>query len=199
MQLDSKSRIISSNTFDFHEAPIEGVYICTRKPHNDPRGSFTRMYCLAEFLSVSPNSSIAHVNHSSTSAKGTIRGIHFQHPPQDEVKCVSCLVGKVFDVVVDIRSDSPTFLRWFGIELSSNNDLGVIVPNGVAHGYQTLEDNTSILYFVNKPYCKNAEDGINPFDPIVNIMWPAQCTGLSERDKNRPFIDKLDFRGIELS
>lgn len=182
--------------FDFRKTPIEGVYTYGRKPKFDDRGSFTRMYSAEEVEALANGFSIAQVNHSCSHAKGTIRGLHFQHPPHDEIKVVSCLAGEIFDVIVDIRANSSTFLQWYGIELTSANHLSVIIPRGVAHGYQTLSDNASIIYFVDKAYSKKSEDGLNPLDETIGVQWPLPCTSISERDRGRAFIHPKMFRGI---
>lgn len=140
---------------------------------------------------------IVQINHTLTIRKGTVRGMHFQYPPHAEAKIVSCLSGKIFDVVLDIRRKSETFLHWHGEELSGENRQSLYIPEGFAHGFQALSDNCELLYLHTAPYTKNAEGAFNTIDPRLAIRWPLPITEMSERDKNHPFID-VDFLGITI-
>ena len=130
---------------NFTETPLKGSYIITINPIGDSRGWFARTYCKNEFLNIGHNKEWVQINHSFTSLKGTIRGLHFQQKPFTEIKLLRCIPGSVFDVIVDLRKDSPTFLKWFGIELSAENKKMLYIPEGFAHGFQTLENNTELI------------------------------------------------------
>lgn len=137
------------------------------------------------------------MNHSFTRAAGSIRGMHFQYPPHTEVKLVRCIAGAVLDVIVDLRKDSPTFLQWFGCELSAENKKLIYIPDGFAHGFQTLTDNAELLYQHSTIYQPGAEGGLRYNDERLKIDWPLESTVISERDKNHPLIDG-GFAGIAL-
>src|SRR5690606_8404515 len=127
--------------------------------------------------------------------RGTIRGLHFQYAPHAETKIVSCLQGSIYDVAVDLRAGSQTFLQWYGLILSAERQNSLVIPPGFAHGFQTLEDNTQILYLVSAPYSAADEDGLNPLDPTIGIEWPLPPSEISPRDQQRSFLDKNHFRG----
>ena len=164
--------------------PIEGVKIISSEPFKDERGFFNRIFCQKELEGIRPNIIITQINHSMTKTKGAIRGMHFQHPPHAEMKIVRCIKGSIFDVAIDLRRDSLTFLQWYGEVLSVKNMKALVVPEGCAHGFQSLEDNIEIVYMTTTPYCKKAEDGIRYNDQKINIQWPLPATVLSEKDKN---------------
>jgi dTDP-4-dehydrorhamnose 3,5-epimerase len=131
-------------------------------------------------------------NFSLSREVGTIRGMHYQHPPNDECKLVRCTQGALFDVVVDLRKDSPTYLAWFGQELTADNHLSMWVPRGCAHGFQTLLPNTEIAYFVTAPYSKKLEDGVRWDDPAIGIKWPLPVSRISERDAEFSLLGNRD-------
>jgi dTDP-4-dehydrorhamnose 3,5-epimerase len=135
------------------------------------------------------------MNHSYTTKKGTVRGMHYQLPPYREIKMVRCVRGKVFDVIIDIRRSSDTFRQWFGVELSPAAMNMLYIPEGFAHGFQTLADDSELLYHHSEFYTPNAEGGIRFDDPSVNIKWPLEVTSVSERDLNHPLLTK-EFKGI---
>jgi dTDP-4-dehydrorhamnose 3,5-epimerase len=168
---------------------LSGVYIVKPNPIVDNRGFFVRTYCKQEFLSIGFDKNFVQFNHSFNLSKGTIRGLHFQKPPYAEKKYVRCVNGSIFDVVVDIRKDSPTYLQYFNVELSFFNMLGLIIPEGCAHGFQVLEDNTSIIYHHSEFYHPNSEKGLRYDDPVLSIHWPLEVKHISDRDKNFAFID----------
>jgi len=180
----------------FTPAPLAGAFIIDLQPFSDERGWFARYYCKNEF-----QSAIGHVkewvqfNHSVSYTKGTIRGMHFQVPPFREIKMVRCISGAVYDVIVDIRRDSPTFLQWTGVELSAENGRMLYIPEGFAHGFQTLSDNSALLYHHTEFYTPGAESGLRFDDPAVGISWPLPQTVMSARDIAHPLIDK-NFKGI---
>ena len=123
-----------------------------------------------------------------TKQKGTIRGMHFQNPPHAEMKIVRCVKGSIFDVAVDLRKDSPTLLRWHGEILSADNMKALVIPEGCAHGFQSLEDDVELVYISTSPYCKEAEGGIRFDDPKVQIQWPLPVTVISEKDRYLKYI-----------
>jgi len=139
---------------------------------------------------------IVNVNHSKTEVVGTIRGMHFQYQPASEVKIVKCIKGSIFDVVVDIRNNSPTFLKYYGVELSDSNSKMLYIPEGFAHGFQSLSENTEIIYFVTNFYSTELESSLNPFDKKIDIKWPLKCSNISDKDKSAKMIDN-EFVGIE--
>lgn len=176
---------------------IEGVKVITPEPFCDVRGAFSRIFCQKEMSVIKENLVIAQVNHSFTNKKGSIRGLHFQYPPHAEIKIVRCTRGKIFDVAVDLRKNSKTFLKWHAEVLSAENQKMLVVPEGFAHGFQTLEDNCEIIYFNTMFYCKDAESALKFDDPKINIQWPAEITVVSEKDAAHPYIDE-NFCGINI-
>lgn len=184
--------------FEFHPTPLAGVWRVARKPIRDARGFFARLYCAEEFRAIGLDLPIAQINHSHSRQAGTVRGLHFQHPPHHETKIVSCPVGAIFDVAVDLRRGSPTFLQWYGAELSAANQQSLVIPPGFAHGFQTLSTDAETIYFVTAPYSGAAEDGVHPFDPAVGIVWPVPPTEVSERDAKRAMLDRGSYGGVDL-
>lgn len=181
--------------FKLLPTPLAGLTIIERKPIEDTRGFFCRFYCDEEFREAGLRKPIVQINHSVTLKKGAVRGLHFQYPPYAEVKIVSCLRGEIFDVAVDIRRDSSTFLHWFGASLSAENKRTLFIPEGFAHGYQALTEGTEILYLVTSHYTPEKEDALNVQDPTIGIQWPLAITELSKRDKSIPYINK-DYNGL---
>ena len=173
---------------------FEGLFIIEPNIFEDNRGSFSRIFCENELSSVL-DFNIKQINHSVTSKSGTIRGLHFQYEPNSEIKMIKCVKGSVFDVVVDIRRNSETFLKVFSIELSEFNNKIIFIPKGFAHGFQALEDNTELIYLHSSLYKPSNEGALNPVDRILDITWPEDISNISEKDRNHPFItDK--FKGI---
>jgi dTDP-4-dehydrorhamnose 3,5-epimerase len=187
--------IDQNNRFDFHPTPLKGLLVVQRKPFDDQRGFFCRFFCAQEFQTVGWEKPIAQINHTCTVKKGAVRGLHFQYPPYSEIKIVSCLRGEVYDVVVDIRRGSPTFLLWHGEILSAANQRSLLIPEGFAHGFQTLTDNCELLYLHSEAFHPQAEGALHVADPRIGIVWPIAVTELSERDRSHPFII-LDFKGL---
>ena len=196
MKNDRLKSSAATNRFRFETTPIGGLVIAHESPKVDERGEFTRVYCATDFLCADLEEPICQINHSLSLKRGTIRGLHFQHHPYTEDKVVSCVAGEIFDVAVDLRRDSPTFLRWFGITLSAKNNTSLIIPAGFAHGFQALEDHSEVLYFVTAPFHAQSENGLNPMDPMLEIKWPLSCTCISQRDRERPFVDSTSFVGL---
>jgi dTDP-4-dehydrorhamnose 3,5-epimerase len=172
----------------FKKTKIKGLYIIEPELKSDERGYFARIFCKKEFKKIGFDFKIVQVNRSLTKKRGTIRGLHFQKPPKSEDKIVVCLKGKIFDVALDLRKNSPTFGKWVGVELSEENKKMFLIPKGFAHGFQTLTDNCEILYFVSEFYSPKYESGIRWDDPFFNIKWPIKNPILSEKDKNWPLF-----------
>jgi dTDP-4-dehydrorhamnose 3,5-epimerase len=175
---------------------ILGLYVAEPTPFEDQRGFFARTFCKNEFKSIGFDKEFVQFNHSFNKLKGTLRGLHFQRPPYAETKYVRCVEGRIYDVAVDIRKESPTYLQFVGIELSAENMLGLLIPEGFAHGFQTLVDNTSVIYHSTNYYTPNSEAGLNYNDPLIKIDWKLPPINISEKDKNQPIIDDK-FLAIE--
>jgi len=156
----------------FTETKLKGAYLIDIEPHGDERGFFARAYCQQEFMAHGLNSNWAQFNISLNKKRGTLRGMHYQSEPYGEIKLVRCTLGKVFDVIVDLRTESQTFTQWFGIELTAENHTILYVPKGFAHGYQTLEDNTEVFYQVSEFYHPECACGVRWNDPVFSIKWP---------------------------
>ena len=154
----------------------------------DARGAFARLYCAEELAPLHLPGPPVQINLSLTKTVGAVRGLHFQRPPKAEAKIIRCLRGRVFDVAVDIRKDSPTFLKWHGVELSAANRLAYCLPPGFAHGFQVLEPDSELLYLHTEFYSPEQEGGLRHDDPALGIAWPLQVTDLSARDTAFPII-----------
>lgn len=183
--------------FHITDLPLPGLKLIERQKLGDSRGFFSRLFCAEELASAGWIKPIAQINHTYTAKRGTVRGLHFQYPPHAEMKLVMCLRGEVWDVVVDIRAGSPTFLHWHAEHLSAENDYALLIPEGFAHGFQALTDHVELLYFHTAPYVPEAEGGINPQDTSLSIPWPLSITEISERDLGLPEISP-DFEGLHL-
>lgn len=167
---------------------IPGAAVVTFTPHGDDRGEFCRIFCLNELKEILENRRVIQINRSVTRLSGTVRGMHFQNPPCAEMKFFQCTRGRVFDVVVDIRKDSPSFLSWVGIELSPDIRKMVVIPEGCAHGFQAMTDDVEVLYFTTAFYAPDCEEGIRFDDPKIGIRWPLPVRGVSERDMQHPLL-----------
>lgn len=176
---------------------IDGVFVIENEPFIDSRGAFTRLFCEKEFSSILGPRHIVQINHSITRTIGSIRGLHYQIPPFAEMKMIRCIKGKVYDIVLDIRNGSPTFLQWHAEELSLENAKVIVIPEGCAHGFQVLEENSELLYLHTALYEKSAEGAVRFDDPHLKINWPLPFTEISARDKSHPLINKL-FTGIKI-
>ena len=181
----------------FKKTKLEGLVIIEPEIFEDNRGNFYRVYCEHELKEIGYNKCIVQINQSLNKKKGTIRGMHFQYPPKAEIKFVKCLMGSVFDIAIDLRKNSPTFLQWHSEILSANNKKIMYIPEGFAHGFQTLEDNSEILYLHSEFYSSELESGIRYNDPKINIKWPLELTEISIRDKNHKLLDD-NFVGIKI-
>ena len=171
-----------SSRFDLVPLPLDGVTLIKRKPMTDERGFFERLYCEHELREAGLVRPIVQVNHTLTRKKATVRGMHFQQPPHAETKVISCLRGEAFDVALDLRPGSATFLRWHAEVLSGENHHALVIPEGFAHGFQTLTENCEMLYFHTEPFSPEAEDGIHPRDETIAIDWPEAIAEISDRD-----------------
>jgi dTDP-4-dehydrorhamnose 3,5-epimerase len=158
---------------------------------------FARAFCKKEFESINHNKEFVQINHSLTLKKGTIRGLHYQKPPHSETKLIRCISGSVFDVVVDLRKNSPTRLKWIGVELSKSELKMIYIPDGCAHGFQTLEDNSELLYHHTEYYTPEAEASIRFDNKAININWPLEVADISDKDNNSIVID--EFFGVEVN
>lgn len=183
--------------FDIQNTRIQGVKLITRNPVGDNRGWLERVFCSEELSAAGWVKPIAQINRTSTTKHGTVRGMHFQKPPFAEMKIVSCLHGKILDVALDLRTGSPTFLQHFSAELSEDNHVSMLLPEGVAHGFQALSNNVEMLYLHSALYAPNAEDSLHPEDPMIGIHWPLPLSVISDSDKGKDFISR-EYRGLPL-
>ena len=181
--------------FKFSDTKISKLLVGKRSKFENNVGTFERLYCKNEFKNIGFLSEVVQINKNFTYHAGTLRGLHFQFPPFAEEKIITCLKGSVYDVALDIRKDSPTFLHWHGEVLSESNNKCVFIPKGFAHGFLTLEDNCEILYFHSEFYSQENEGGILYNDPRINIKWPNKVKYLSDRDKKHLFLEQ-SFKGI---
>lgn len=172
----------------FTETILKGAFIIEVKRLEDERGFFGRAWCKKEMDDHGLNANAVQANVSYNKVKGTLRGMHFQVAPYSETKMVRCTSGAIYDVIIDIRPESPTFKKWFGIELTEENFKMLYVPEGFAHGFITLKDHSSVHYMVTEYYTPGAEGGLRYNDPSFNIEWPMQPVIVSEKDKNHPLF-----------
>ena len=156
----------------------------------DSRGKFTRLFGEDEIALAGRPMKAVHVNSSTSSQAGTLRGLHFQYPPFAEAKLVTCVSGSVWDVGVDLRPDSPTKFQWFGLELTPGNGLGLLIPEGFGHGFITLEPNTTLVYVVSQRYAPQSESGVRFDDPAINVEWPIKPMVLSDKDVAWPPLNE---------
>jgi dTDP-4-dehydrorhamnose 3,5-epimerase len=170
----------------FHEVAVEGAYVIDIEPRGDDRGFFARTFCRKEFEALNLNPHLAQANIAFTKARGTVRGLHYQLGPHAEAKLVRCTAGALYDLIVDLRPHSPTYKKWIGVELSSSNYRMLFVPQGCAHGYQTLVDESEISYNASEFYSPEAERGVRFNDPAFNFNWPLQVTSISDKDRSWP-------------
>ncbi len=177
--------------------PIEGVCIAQTQRFQDERGWFYRGFCDRDLASLLKEQTIRQVNISRTETVGAIRGLHFQYPPHAEMKLVRCLKGRVWDVALDLRQGSETFLRGYGTELSADNAHMMVIPPGCAHGFQVLASGSELLYLHTAAYEPKSEGGVRYNDPGIDISWPLKVTNISRRDANHPLLSE-NFQGIIL-
>ena len=179
----------------FTEFPLKGAYVVEPEPFEDQRGMFSRIFCENEFKEIYHSKKLVQINHSLTNRTGTVRGMHYQSQPMTEIKMVKCLGGSVYDVIIDLRKGSDTFMKWHGETLSSENRRMIYIPEGFAHGFQTLEPNCELLYFHTECYSSDYEEAVRFDDPRIGIKWPLNATEISEKDKNHPLLAG-NFEGI---
>lgn len=170
------------------ETRLKGLYMVKPSLKSDERGWFARVYDQNLFGKIGFPDAFVQVNHSYSEKKGTIRGMHFQRHPHAEMKMVKCISGRIWDVVVDLRPGSATYLQHFGVELSEENKLMILIPPGFAHGFQTLENGCELLYFHSEYYHPESEAGIRYNDPALQIHWPIELSVISERDQLHPLL-----------
>lgn len=180
------------------KTPFEGLYVVDTDAFVDHRGAFARWFCEGELAEIIGDRHIKNVNFSRTVKKGSIRGMHFQKPPHAEMKLIRCIRGKILDVVVDIRKDSPTFLQHYSVELSAENMKLFVIPEGFAHGFQSLEDNSEIMYLVTEFYSPESEAGLRFNDTSLGIKWSLEVADISAKDAVHPLIND-EFKGFDVS
>lgn len=186
----------SASRFTCTPLALAGVVAVERQSIGDRRGSFSRVFCEEDLAAAGWTWPVAQINHTHTAFAGTVRGMHYQRMPHAEAKLVTCLRGRVWDVVVDLRAGSPTFLHWCAQELSADNLTAMLVPPGCAHGFQTLTAGVDLLYLHTAAYAPHAEGGLRPTDPALAITWPLPIGEISARDAAHPLLSK-DFAGFD--
>lgn len=172
----------------FIETDLKDVYVIEPDILYDERGRFARTYCKMEFAKINFKKEFVQMNFSFNNKKGTFRGMHYQTAPYEETKLIRCVSGKVFDIAVDLRKNSPTYLQWFGTELSGENSKLVLIPEGVAHGFLTLEDNSELIYHHTNYYYPSAERGVRYDDKSISIKLPGEVLIISDKDKSYKLI-----------
>lgn len=173
----------------FNKTKLDGSFVIDLDKREDERGFFARLFCINEFDQNQADRNIVQVNNSLSRDKGTLRGIHYQLSPKSETKIVRCIKGSLWDVIVDLRPDSPTFLQWFGETLSAENRRMMFVPKGFGHGFITLEPDTEAIYFVTEFYSPEHERGLRWDDPKIGIEWPFEPVIISEKDRQHKDFD----------
>lgn len=181
--------------FSVTDTPLAGLKVVQRQILGDARGYLSRLFCAEELQTAGWHGPVAQINHTFTQHVGTVRGMHYQKTPHAEMKLVSCLRGSVWDVAVDLRPDSPTYLQWHAQQLSSDNHCALLIPQGFAHGFQTLGSDVEMLYCHSAPYVPMADAGLNPLDPRLAIAWPLPVIGLSAKDCGHAMMGP-DFEGV---
>lgn len=177
--------------FTIHSTSLTGLLVVERQRIGDDRGWFSRFFCSEELCIFGKGRSISQINHTLTRIPGTVRGMHFQRKPHGERKLVSCLRGEVLDVAVDLRADSPSFGSWHGELLSEENGRSLLIPQGFAHGFQTLRADCELLYLHDVPYAPTFEGGVNALDPALAISWPLPVSLMSSRDRALPHLSQI--------
>lgn len=186
-----------NTSFCITDICLEGLKLIQRKRVADNRGYLERLFCSEEMSALISGKRIVQINHSLTIKRGAVRGLHFQYPPHAETKIVTCLRGEVFDVAVDVRHGSPTFMHWHSEILSAENGRSLLIPEGCAHGFQALTPDCELIYLHTAAYHPEAEGALNVEDPKLGISWPLQVEDISERDRSHPFVS-TEYRGVVL-
>lgn len=180
----------------FTALPLAGAFLAAPAPFRDQRGFFARIFCAKELMEATGQTKpVAQANHSRSDTPGTIRGMHLQLPPHAEMKIIKCVRGAVFDVLIDLRQGSPTFLKWHGEVLSEDNQRMMVAPEGFAHGFQSLEPGSEVIYFVTEPYAPGMEAAVRFDDPRIGIKWPLPVSVVSDKDRAVPDLP-ADYPGI---
>jgi dTDP-4-dehydrorhamnose 3,5-epimerase len=178
---------------NFNETTLPGVFLIEPDIHADERGSFARTFCLDEFDAAGIRFGVVQANISFNQHSGTVRGMHFQRAPHGEGKVVRCTAGSMYDVIVDLRPDSPTFCQWVAAELNAENRKAIYAPEGCAHGFQTLSDSTEVSYLMSERYAPEAATGVRFDDPAFEIDWPLPVSNISARDRDWPNFDTAQW------
>lgn len=181
--------------FSVAPLPLDGLKRIERTVASDTRGQFSRLFCAEDLAGAGWDEPVAQVNHSTTFGSGTLRGMHYQVPPNAETKLVFCIRGRIWDVALDLRQGSSTFLGVHGEELSETNHHGLLIPKGFAHGFQVLGERAELIYFHSAPYAPDAERRVHPLDPMLDIGWPLAARNLSNQDSSAPFLEQR-FEGV---
>ena len=177
------------------DTPLQGLTVLRTQPIGDDRGRFVRVFCEESLMPLRPDLHFTQVNLSTTLAMGTVRGMHYQEPPMAECKLIRCVRGRVFDVAVDIRRGSPTFLRWHAVELCAGGDDQIFIPEGFAHGFQAMEDNSELLYFHTRQWNRSHERTLRFDDSMLRIDWPLPVRRVSDKDRSAPVLS-AGFNGV---
>jgi dTDP-4-dehydrorhamnose 3,5-epimerase len=180
----------------FTETKLPGAWLVDLAPHADERGFFSRSFCQREFQEHGLDASVAQCNISYNKLKGTLRGMHLQVPPFGEAKLVRCTQGSIYDVIIDLRGASPTYLQWLGVELSAENRRALFVPVGFAHGFITLENETEVFYQMSEFYSPENSRGVRWNDSAFAIQWPMPVSVISPKDAELPDFDRALFSGL---
>jgi dTDP-4-dehydrorhamnose 3,5-epimerase len=178
----------------FLKTPLAGAFLIECERRADARGFFARLWCRKEFEAQGLVSDFPQENISVNDKAGTLRGLHFQRAPHDEVKVIRCTRGALYDVIVDLRPSSPTYLSWYGVELNADDYRALYIPQGFAHGFQTILDRTEAQYMVSAYYAPQAESGLRYDDPALNIRWPSPVSVMSEKDRSWPAMDRASLK-----
>lgn len=173
----------------FHPVGVDGAFLIEPEPHGDERGRFSRVWCAREFADHGITATWEQANSGFSVRRWTLRGLHVQLPPASEAKLVRCTRGSIFDVIVDVRDESPTRFRWFGVEIGEDDARSVYIPEGCAHGYLTLRDASEVSYLTSAAYAPASERGVHYADPLIGIEWPGTPQVISHRDANWPMLD----------
>lgn len=180
----------------YNQTTIDGAYEVYSLPNSDERGSLERLFCERELWQILCDKYIKQINYSKTALKGTIRGLHYQKSPHLEAKLIRCVQGEVWDVMVDLRKNSKTWLHWYATKLGPELNKSIFIPEGCAHGFQALTDNVEMLYCHTANYEPASEGGIAYNDPAIGVDWPVEITYISARDKSHPFVGE-GFNGVD--
>jgi len=178
---------------EFMETRLKGAFIIEPERLEDERGFFARTFCLKEFEAHGLNPKMVQCNISYNKHKGTLRGMHYQAAPMAEAKLVRCTRGAIYDVIIDLRPDSPTYCQWLAEELNTENSKMIYIPEGFAHGFQTMEDDTEVFYQMSEFYSPEHARGVRWDDPVFGIEWPLNTKIISEKDNNYPLINQTNL------